>query len=317
MSAGLGGSKLHRPEDTESVADRTPVARLDARERVADSGASSGNGCFTGERFDRNPSSPFCFRVTSVGWYLILIVAGFLAGVVNTIAGGGSFLTLPALMFFGLDPKLANGTNRVAVLFSSGAAVVTFQKHGHLDRQLAMRLMWPTVAGVPVGGLLAVYLPAQAFEPVFGAIFLVMAVLLISNPKRLAAATTASERSQRWVRPIFFAIGIYVGFIQAGMGILVLLAMSVTCSVDLVASNAVKNWIAFLVTFAATAVFAFYGLIEWVPGLVMAVGNLLGGIVGARLAIKKGNRLIFWFLIIVMVATGLKLIASSVMQYVR
>jgi uncharacterized membrane protein YfcA len=254
--------------------------------------------------------------VNDIVWYLILIVAGFIAGIVNTIAGGGSFLTLPALMLFGMDPKIANGTNRVAVLLSSGAAVATFHKHGHLDRKLANRLTLPTILGVPVGALLAIYLPSQAFEPVFGAIFLGMAVLLISNPKRIAGTNAASKDSSRWIRPIFFGIGIYVGFIQAGMGILVLLAMSLLSGSDLVASNAVKNWIAFIVTMAATVMFAFYGLIEWLPGLVMAIGNLLGGIVGAKLAIKKGNRLIFGFLIVVMFATGLKLIVTSVYRMI-
>lgn len=245
-------------------------------------------------------------------WYLVLVVAGFLAGIINTIAGGGSFLTLPALMLFGLDPKIANATNRVAVLFSSGSAVATFHKHGHLDRKLASRLTWPTMCGVPVGALLAVSLPAKAFEPVFGVIFLGMAVLLLLNPKKIAQSNQSpQEKNSRWTMPIFFGIGIYVGFIQAGMGILVLLAMSLLGSGDLVQSNAVKNWIAFLVTIVATLVFAFYGLIDWVPGLVMAVGNLVGGVVGAKLAIKKGNRLIFGFLVVVMIATGLKLIVST------
>ncbi|QDV47722.1 hypothetical protein Enr13x_76330 [Stieleria neptunia] len=224
-------------------------------------------------------------------------------------------MTLPALMLFGLDPKIANGTNRVAVLFSSGAAVATFHKHGHLDHKLANRLTLPTMLGVPVGAWLAVYLPPDAFEPVFGAIFLVMAVVLMLNPKRIAAANVGSVNSRRWIKPVFFAIGIYVGFIQAGMGILVLLAMSLTNSGDLVASNAVKNWIGFLVTLAATVMFAIYGLIDWLPGLVMAVGNVTGGVVGAKLAIRKGNRLIFGFLIVVMIATGLKLIVTSIFQW--
>ena len=247
-----------------------------------------------------------------IGLYLVLVAAGFMAGIINTIAGGGSFLTLPALMMFGLDPKLANGTNRVAVLFSSGSAVATFRKHGHLDQKLANQLTLPTLLGVPVGALLAIYLPASAFEPLFGAIFLLMAVVLISNPKRITEANSIPSISKRWIWPIFFCIGIYVGFIQAGMGILVLLAMSLLTPGDLVASNGVKNWIAFLVTLTATAVFASYGMIRWLPGLVMAVGNLAGGFMGARLAIRKGNRLIFVFLIVVMIATGLKLIVSSV-----
>lgn len=233
----------------------------------------------------------------------------------NTIAGGGSFLTLPALMLFGLDPKIANGTNRVAVLFSSGSAVATFYKHGHLDRKLANRLTLPTMLGVPFGALMAIYLPAQAFEPLFGVIFLCMAIVLILNPKSITEAKEASEASNGKILATFFGIGVYVGFIQAGMGILVLLAMSLLNRGDLVASNAVKNWIGFIVTLTATVMFAIYGLIEWLPGLVMAVGNVVGGVVGAKLAIKKGNRLIFWFLIVVMVATGTKLIAQSVYQW--
>ena len=244
--------------------------------------------------------------------FTILIVAGFLAGIVNTIAGGGSFLTLPALMFFGLDPQTANATNRVAILFSSGSAAWTFHKQGHLDRQLAQQLTLPTIAGVPIGALLAIYLPANAFEPIFGIIFLAMAIVLICNPKRIADANSAGSsarlHSPAGLRVAFFAIGIYVGFIQAGMGILVLSAMGFLNSGDLVASNGVKNWLAFLVTLAALTFFVVHGLVDWVPGLVMAIGNLIGGIIGAKLAIKKGNRLIFGFLVVVMTATGMKLL---------
>jgi uncharacterized membrane protein YfcA len=243
--------------------------------------------------------------------YPLLIVAGFLAGIVNTIAGGGSFLTLPALMLFGLDPQLANGTNRVAVLFSSASATLTFDRKGHLDRKLAIRLTVPTVLGVPVGSLLAIKLPASAFEGLFGAIFLMMAVLLVSNPKRLTKKSTPVERPRWMMFAIFFGIGVYVGFIQAGMGILLLLAMSFLKTGDLVASNAVKNLIGFLVTLIATGMFLMYGLIEWLPGLTMAAGNVLGGVVGAKLAIAKGNRLIFGFLVVVMVATGIKLLVAA------
>lgn len=249
--------------------------------------------------------------MTDVVWYLLLLVAGFVAGIVNTIAGGGSFLTLPALVMFGLDPKLANGTNRVAVLFSSAAAVAAFDKHGLLDRKLAIQLTMPTMAGVPVGALLAIYLPSTAFEALFGVIFLGMAILLAMNPSKLIAAVNRKTPSLWVILPMFFGIGVYVGFIQAGLGILLLLAMSLLNTGDLLASNAIKNLIAFLVTLAATLMFIVYGLVAWLPGLTMAAGNVVGGIVGARLAIKKGNRLIFGFLVIVMVATGIRLLASS------
>lgn len=246
--------------------------------------------------------------------YLLLIVVGFLAGVINTIAGGGSFLTLPALMLFGLEPRIANATNRVAILFSSGSAVVTFHRHGHFDQRLARQLVVPTMLGVPVGVMLAVELPTDAFEPVFGLMFLAMAGLLIFNPKRIIESNEAAKASKpRDIFVVFFLIGIYVGFIQAGMGILILLAMSLLCCCDLVQANAVKNLVGFLVTLVAVAIFFFYGLIDWLPGLVMAIGNVFGGIVGAKLAIKKGNKLIFTFLIVVMVGTGIKLIANSIL----
>ncbi len=240
-------------------------------------------------------------------WYLLLMVAGFLAGIINTIAGGGSFLTLPALMLFGLDPKLANGTNRVAILFSSAAAVATFRRHGHLNQPLAFRLAIPTLLGVPVGALMAIYLPSDTFKSLFGVMFLAMAVLLCMNPKRLTQIDAQPENISWKILPLFFAIGIYVGFIQAGLGILLMLAMSLLHTGDLVSSSAIKNWIAFIVTLTATLVFVSYGLVQWLPGLVMAVGNVCGGVVGAKLAIKKGNRFVFVFLVVVMVATGVKL----------
>ena len=247
------------------------------------------------------------------GWYFLLLIAGFAAGIVNSIAGGGSFLTLPALMLFGMDPKLANGTNRLAVLFSSASAVATFKKHGHLDTRLALRVGIPTMIGVPLGSLLAVHLSADAFRGCFGVLFLVMAGVIFWDPKRLTGQKKTGDELSRWkLAPVFIGIGIYVGFMQAGMGILLLVAMSWLNSGDLISSNAVKNGVGFVVTLAATIVFVVYGLVEWVPGIVMAAGNVLGGVVGARLAIKKGNRLVFGFLVLVMVATGIKLVFESV-----
>lgn len=249
-------------------------------------------------------------------WYLLLIAAGFCAGIVNTIAGGGSFLTIPALMFLcDLSPQIANGTNRIAILFSSAIASLTFRQHGKdLDFKLARQLTIPTICGVPLGASLATGLPTEAFRPVFGLVFLAMAILLVLDPKRLAAQGEMKEHkySRGFVIAVFFGIGVYVGFMQAGMGILLLLGMSFLRSGDLLAANAVKNLVGFLVTLVATAYFVFFGFVDWVPGLVAAVGNIAGGYVGAKLAIKKGNRLIFGVMVVVMVATGAKLVWPTI-----
>lgn len=249
--------------------------------------------------------------LVDVGLYVLLISAGFAAGIVNSIAGGGSFLTLPALMLFGLDPQLANGTNRLAVLFSSASAVATFEKHSHLDKRLVRRVGIPTLMGVPLGALIAVHLPADAFQGIFGVLFLVMGVIILLDPKRLAGQHEVEERPFWKLAPVFILIGVYVGFMQAGMGILLLVAMSWLNTGDLISSNAVKNSVGFIVTLAATLVFVVYGQVAWLPGLVMAFGNVFGGVVGARLAIKKGNRLVFGLLIFVMVATGIKMLVQS------
>ena len=242
-------------------------------------------------------------------WYLLLIPAGFLAGVVNTIAGGGSFLTLPALMFVcGLDPKIANGTNRVAILLSSGSASTTFYRNGSIDLKLVMRLCVPLLLGAPVGVLSAIYLPVEAFKPVFGALFLAMAGLLAFKPKLLTGAEREPISSPIAEFILFLGIGIYIGFIQAGMGILLLLAMGIFHARDLVNANAAKNVIGFIVTIFALSVFVLFGQVDWIPGLILAVGNLMGGYVGARIAISKGQKLVFTFLMVVMVATGLKLL---------
>lgn len=245
--------------------------------------------------------------------YPALVVAGFIAGVVNTLAGGGSFLTLPVLMYLaGLDPKLANGTNRVAILLSTGSAASVFYKHGHIEKRAVMRMFLPMLVGTPIGAQLAIYLPVDWFRGVFGAIFLLMAVVLCLNPKAMLKKDRQPVRSRVAEAAVFFGIGLYVGFIQAGFGLLMLVSMSLFHARELVGTNAVKNAIGFLITIVAVAMFLFHGQIVWKFGLTMAIGNLLGGFAGAHLALRKGERLIFVFLIVVMVATGIKMLIDAV-----
>ncbi|MCA9236701.1 MAG: sulfite exporter TauE/SafE family protein [Planctomycetales bacterium] len=245
--------------------------------------------------------------------YVLLAAAGFGAGVVNTIAGGGSFLTLPALHFVGGLPwALANGTNRLALLLSTSSATATFARHGKLDPRLTARVALPILPMTFVGAWLAVTLPKDAFETAFGALFLAMAALLIRKPKLLLDGNRKPFQS-RWAETaLFAAIGLYVGFIQAGFGLLLLIAMGVFHPRELVDLNAVKTFVGSLVTVAGLSVYAYHREVEWLPGLAMATGNLLGGIVGARMALKEGKQLIFNVMIVVMVATGLKLVWPAV-----
>jgi uncharacterized membrane protein YfcA len=245
--------------------------------------------------------------------YPALAVAGLIAGVVNTIAGGGSFLTLPVFIYVGgLDPKIANGTNRVAVLPATIASSRVFHQHGLLDLTALKRILAPILVGVPLGAAAAIWLPQDAFLGVFGALFIAMAVFLCFNPKTLMNKER-TPMSSRWGESIyFFGLGVYVGFLQAGYGLLMLVGLSVFHATDLVRANAVKNFVGAIVTIVALAAFVLAGQVLWLPGLTMAAGNWCGGLLGAKLAIKKGQRLIFVFLILVMLATGIKMLIDAI-----
>lgn len=242
------------------------------------------------------------------GKLAMLLVAGFVAGIVNTIAGGGSFLTLPALMFFGMDGTIANATNRVAVLLQSGTATGIFHKHGKVDVRSFARILPANILGAIVGTLIASYLPEDVFRVIFAIIFIGMAVVLIAKRKLMLAAEREPIRATWLTHLVFFGIGFYGGFIQAGVGLLILLGMSLCMGKELVQSNGAKVALAFLFTVPALAIFAWRGQVLWVPGLVLAVGNVAGAVVGAKLAIAKGNKLIFGFVVVVMLATAVKLL---------
>ena len=245
--------------------------------------------------------------------YIALPLIGIAAGFVNTLAGGGSFVTLPALMFlFGLDPQAANATNRLSVLLQTGTGTFMFKKHGFTDIKLAFRLFIPAICGSTIGAAITEILPKDVFSLVFGAAMLGMAIMLMFKPK-LLLATNRHPLSNKWSELlIFFLIGIYGGFVQAGVGLLLLVALSLFHPNDLSKSNAVKVTIAFLLTFSPIIIFTLAGQIVWAYGFLLALGTVPGAIIGAKFAIKKGATPIFYFIIVIAVLTSMKLIGTGI-----
>ena len=252
------------------------------------------------------------------GWMplVALPILGLIAGFINTMAGGGSFLTLPALMFFfHLDPQVANGTNRLSVLLQTGTGAAVFHKHGFTDIKLALRLIVPALIGSTVGGAIATVLPSEMFEFVFGVVMIVMAVVLVFKPKLLLATERHPMKNPAAEFAIFMGIGLYGGFLQAGVGLLLLTGLALFHAKDLLKSNAVKITIAFLQTIPPIAIFAYAGQIDYVYGLLLAVGTVSGALLGARFAIRKGTKAIFYFVVGVAILTGGKLVYSSISQF--
>ena len=219
--------------------------------------------------------------------YLLLAVAGFVSGVLNVVAGGGSFLTLPVLIFLGLPATLANGTNRIGVLMQNVSAVWGFHRFGVLDWRWALTASVPALAGSAIGSWAALYVGDDLFRRILAIVMVVVTLgtLLAPEPRPHAAARPAHS----WmVAAGFFVVGLYGGFLQAGVGFLVL-AITTWSGLDLVRGNAIKVVSVFLITALALAVFAAHGSIHWPMGLALGVGNVAGALVGVRLAVGKGH----------------------------
>ena len=225
----------------------------------------------------------------SVGGYLLLAAVGFVASVLNVLAGGGSFLTLPVLIFLGLPAADANGTNRLGVVAQNVSAVWGFQRHRVLDWPWALASAVPASLAAVVGAWLSLGLGEREFRRVLALIMLAATLWTLLDP--LAHVRARSPRAP-WSPQVvlgFLLVGLYGVFVQAGVGFLVL-AVTTLAGLDLVRGNAIKVASILAVTLVSLAVFLWSGHVRWGAGLALAAGSLAGGLAGVRLAILMGNR---------------------------
>lgn len=246
------------------------------------------------------------------GWsgYLLLFGAGAVAGTLNVVAGGGSFLTLPVMIFLGLPPTIANGTNRVAILVQNAGAVWGFQRHGLVDRRWLAVAALPAIAGAAIGTWWAIEIGEQAFQRALAVIMVVVSLYALWDPLRKRPVGSHLRDTGRLGRIAlglgFFAVGVYGGFVQAGVGFLIL-AVATAGGLDLVSGNALKVLLVLVFTPLALALFALGGKVEWGIGLVLGAGNLIGGLAGVQLTVRKGHRWIKRAVTVIVVLFALKL----------
>jgi uncharacterized membrane protein YfcA len=226
----------------------------------------------------------------SPGGYVALFVIGFIAAVINVIAAGGSFLTLPLLLFLGLPASVANATNRVGVLSQNITAVVGFHRHRVLPVSWALKVSVPAVIGASIGVWAALIVPDLAFRRILSIVMLVMTLGTLLHKSMQGDLRAEPQRPWHWTMlAAFFLAGLYGGFLQAGVGFLLLGATTVA-GLDLVRGNAVKVLTVMLLTTLSLAVFAATGHVNWPAGIALGLGNLLGGVVGVRVAVLKGHK---------------------------
>ena len=244
-------------------------------------------------------------------WFLpVLVAGGFLCGVINALAGGGSFVTLPLLMALGLPPQVANATNRVAIALQCAAGVGTYHRHGVRPWRDLPPLAIFAAAGAVLGALLAAHLDEAIFRKVAAGLFVIMVMTVFVDPKRWAREDSAGKIRPRYY-PLYFVLGIYGGFLQAGLGTLLISSFVLIGGYDVVRGNALKFSLALVFTLVALALFAGFGQVRWVPGLALAVGTIAGGIVGARLVIAKGSKWVRIVVVISAVGAIIKLLLGS------
>jgi len=239
--------------------------------------------------------------------YPILIAGGVLCGIINALAGGGSFVTLPLLLWFGLPPQVANATNRVSIMLQCAAGVTTYQRHGLVPWNRLPAVAIPTVLGSFLGAYLAAHVDETLFRKAAAILFAIMATTVFIDPKRWAREN-AIGRIRPALYPVFFLMGVYGGFLQAGLGVLLISTFVLAGGFDVVHGNALKFALAFCFTAAALITFAQAGQVQWGTGLALAVGSMTGGVLGARLVIAKGSRWVRVFVVIAAVAAIVKLL---------
>lgn len=238
------------------------------------------------------------------------IFIGFLAGFINVFAGGGSLLTLPLLIFMGLPANIANGTNRIALIFQNIVATGSFRQQKVLDFKQGIYLIIPACVGSIIGALVAVNINEKILETTIGVLLVVMFLFILFKPEKWLA----KPEEKKVVKPtlvqviIFFMIGLYGGFIQAGIGFFLVAALVMIVGVDLVKANALKLFIVLIYNSLAFVVFAINHQVNYKVGLTLAIGNMLGAFVGSRLAVKKGPQLVRYILLIALVISAFKLL---------
>jgi len=241
--------------------------------------------------------------------YLLLIVVGFAVGFINTVAGGGSLLSLPVLIFLGLPPAVANGTNRVAIVVQTAMATAGFKSKGVSTFPFNIYLGISALLGAIIGARIAVDVDGEAFNRILAIVMLSVVLIIIFKPK--IKITDLKERltgKYLWFGiVVFFFFGIYGGFINAGLGFLMLLFLNHVNRMTLVRANATKVVVVFTYMLSALVVFAFNDKVVWFVGLVLAIGNGSGAWVASRFSVKKGDGFIKTFLVVMVTIMAIKL----------
>ncbi len=242
----------------------------------------------------------------------LILVTGVVAGFMNTLGGGGSLLTLPMLIFLGSPAAVANGTNRIALIVQNVVGVSNFRKKGFFFPKLGITLAAPAVVGSFLGARLAISIPEELFQKILAVIMIVVLVLILTRPEKKFLKEIEGENlsTARLIVSIFvfFGVGLYGGFINAGVGFVIIVALTLITGMSLVKINSLKLFIILIYISSSFIVFIIHGKVDWILGFTLAIGNALGAYLGSNFAVSKGDKWIRVFIVIAILSMSAKLL---------
>lgn len=235
--------------------------------------------------------------------YLLIIVISIVIGFINTLVGSGSLVILPLLMSMGLPPHIANGTNRVAVLVQGIMGAGTFLRHKKVKIGQARWAITPCVLGAVLGAYLATQIDPQSLKRFIGVLMILMLFVILIKPKRWLKPQSLNEANNK--KPlnllIMFTIGVYGGFIQAGMGIFLLAGLVLGVGYNLTYANAVKLIIVVIYALPVLLIFIYHNQVNWFYGILTAIGQGTGAVIGAKFATQYKDAEVWVYRLLVLV----------------
>lgn len=233
-------------------------------------------------------------------WHIVivLLISGTAVGIINTLAGGGSIITMTMFMAFGLPINVANGTNRVAVLMQNLAATVTFIRKKSFNINHGLLLSLPVILGNIAGSFVASYINEWIFKICFGVILLVIMIYLLLDTRiKLKAGNNVDIKPLHYLW--FFLIGFYGGYIYIGIGYLILAVALWVMRIDIVTANAIKGFVILLATPFSLAVFMIMGNVDYKFGLIHGLGNMIGSFLASHYMTNWGTNFIKIFMAVI------------------
>lgn len=240
---------------------------------------------------------------------IILFCSGAAASFINMMAGGGSMLTIGALILIGVEPVVANGTNRIGVVVGTGSGALTYKAAKFTDIKTSLMLGICAIPGAIFGSIYSVKISNQLFQRML-AVVMILILITMFLPKKKIEATTEKLKHSWLIYPAMVLVGFYGGFIQVGVGFILMALLRHLMSYDLLKVNMHKVFIVLIYTLPVLIIFGLSGKINVFYAFVMSIGNALGSYISVKLALKKGEKLVKVVLVITIVLMAVKFLTT-------